>query len=143
MFQLGNSSCRFIVTVVINRVSLDMGADSGAERTTIPWSIFQEKLSRNCNLHPSSVKLHQYDQSPLAVKGECTVTVQIHDRIIDATFIVVDVSTLYLLFGRDWMYLLGMDVSRLLQSATQIHSMSLVLIPSPPEQLFAEFSDVF
>ena len=27
--------------------------------------------------------------------GECTATVQIHDRVIDATFVVVDVSTLY------------------------------------------------
>ena len=96
-----------------------MEANSGAKCTTIPWSIFQEKLARKCNLRLSSVKLHQYDQSPLVVKGECTVTVQIHDRIIDATFIVMDVSTLYPLFERDWMYLLGVDVSRLVQTATQ------------------------
>ena len=95
VFQLGNSSHKFIVIVVINGVSVDMEADSGAERTTIPWSVFQEKLSCKCNLRPSSVKLHQYHQSPLVVKGECTVTVQIYDRVIDATFIVVDVSTLY------------------------------------------------
>ena len=97
-------------------------------------------MARNCNLRPSSIKLHQYDQSPLAVKGEYTVTVEIHDRVLDATIIVVDVSTLYPLFGRDWMYLLGVDVSRLIQSATQIHN---VLTLSPSEQLFAEFSDVF
>ena len=102
-----------------------------------------KKLSHNCNLHPSSVKSHWYDQSPLAVKGECTVPVQIHDQVIYATFIVVDVSTLYPLFERDWMYLLWVDVSRLIQSTTQIHNMNSVLIPSPPEQLFAEFSDVF
>ena len=96
-----------------------MEADSGAELTTIPWLVFQEKLSRKCNLHPSSVKLHQYDHSPLVVKGGCTVTVQIHDRIIDATFIEMDISTLYPLFERDWMYLLGMDVSRLVQTAAQ------------------------
>ena len=64
-----------------------MEADSGAERTTIPWSVFQEKLSRKCNLRPSSVKLHQYDQSPLVVKGECTATVQIQDQVIDATLL--------------------------------------------------------
>ena len=96
-----------------------MEADSGAELTTIPWLVFQEKLSRKCNLRLSSVKLHQYDQSPLVVKSECTVTIQIHDRIIDATFIVMDVSTLYPLFERDWMYLLRVDVSRLIQTAAQ------------------------
>ena len=121
VFQLGNSSCKFIVTVVINRVSVDMEADSGAECTTIPWSVFQEKMS---NLRPSSVKVHQYDQSPLVVKGEYTATVQIYDRVIDATFTVVDVSTLYSLLGRDWMYLLGVDVSRLIQTAAQIHNMN-------------------
>ena len=76
-----------------------MEADLGAERTTIPCSVFQEKLLHKCNPRPSSVKLHQYVQSPLVVKGECTATVQIQDQVIDATFIVVDVSTLYPLFG--------------------------------------------
>ena len=44
VFQLGmgNSSCKFIVTVVINGVSVDMKADSGAECTTNSWSVFQE-----------------------------------------------------------------------------------------------------
>ena len=41
------------------------------------------------------------------------------------------------------MYFLGMDVSWLIQSATQIHNMNSMVTPSPPEQLFAEFSDVF
>ena len=84
-----------------------MEADLGAERTTITWSVFQQSLSCKCNLRLRSVKLHQYKQSPLVVKGECIAILQIHDRVIDATFIVVDVSTLYSLFGRDWMYLLG------------------------------------
>ena len=137
--QLGNSSRKFIVTVAINGVNLDIEANLGEERTTIPWSIFQEKLSHNCNSRLSSVKLLQYDQSPLVVKGECTVTVQIHDWVIDATFIAVDVSTLYPLFGRDWMYLLGVDVSRLIQSATQIHSMNSVLISSPQSNYLLSF----
>ena len=115
-----------------------MEADSAAESTTTPWEVFQEKLLHKCNLCSSSVK-HQYDQSPLVVKGECTATVQLNDRVIDATFIVVDVSTLYLLFGRDWVYLLGMDVSRLIQTVTQIHNMNSVVTPSHPEKLFAEF----
>ena len=59
VFQLGNSSCKFTVTVAINGVSVDMEADSGAECITIPWSIFREKLSHKCNLHPCSVKLRQ------------------------------------------------------------------------------------
>ena len=41
------------------------------------------------------------------------------------------------------MYLLGVDVSRLIQTATQIHNMNSVVTPSPSEKLFVEFSDVF
>ena len=41
------------------------------------------------------------------------------------------------------MYLLKVDVSRLIQTATQIHTINSVVKPSPPEKLFAKFSDVF
>ena len=59
VFQLGNRSSKFIITVRINGVQVEMEADSGAERSTIPWSIFQDKLANVCDLAPSSVKLHQ------------------------------------------------------------------------------------
>ena len=64
IFQLGNTTRKFIVTVCINGVELDMEVDSGAERTTMPWSIFQEKLVDVCDLTPTTVTLRQYDQSP-------------------------------------------------------------------------------
>ena len=67
VFQLGNSTHKFIVTVVINGVTIDMEAHSGTERSTIPWTIFQDRLLRSCELLSSSVKLHQYDHSPLRV----------------------------------------------------------------------------
>ena len=95
MEELGNRSSKFIITVCINGVQVEMEADSGAERSTIPWSIFQDKLANVCDLAPSSMKLHQYDQSPLTVKGECKAKVQVNKSVIDATFVVVDVSTSY------------------------------------------------
>ena len=55
--------------------------------------------------------------------------VQIHDWVIVVTFIAVDLSTLYPLFGSHWMCLLGVDVSRLIQAATQIHNMNSVITP--------------
>jgi len=45
IFQLGNNSQKFIITVTINGVELKMEVDSGAEHSTIPWSVFQKKLS--------------------------------------------------------------------------------------------------
>ena len=66
-----------------------MEVDSGAERSVIPYAIFQDKLSIACKLVPSSVKLQQYDQSPFRVKGECKAKVKINKRVIKATFVVV------------------------------------------------------
>ena len=56
-----------------------MEVDSGAERTTIPWSHFSNFLSLACELRPTSITLYQYDKSPLAVKGECQATVQVNE----------------------------------------------------------------
>ena len=118
-----------------------MEIDSGAERTTIPWSIFQDSLGKVCDLTPTSITLHQYDQSPLKVKGQCQVTVKVNERVIEASFVVVDVSTQYPLFGRDWMSLLGFDVSALIQEATQVLSTSVG--GSTADHLCSKYADVF
>jgi len=57
------------------------------------------------------------------------------------TFIVVDAEAQYHLFGRDWMSLLGINVSSLILQATQVHS--TVEGPSTHESLLAEYADVF
>ena len=89
------------------------------------------------------MKLQQYDQSPLRVKGECKAKVKINKQVIKATFVVVDVPTHYPLFGRDWMLLLGLDVATVIMEATKIHHMQEETVGSSPEQLFKEYSEVF
>ena len=122
IFQSGNTTRKFIVSVCINGVKLEMEVDSGAEWTTVPWLVFQENLVQACDFIPTSVTLHRYDQSPLTVKGQYHATVQVNEHVFESTFIVVDVSTQYPLFGRDWMSLLRFDISALMQEATQIHN---------------------
>jgi len=109
--QLSNPANKFIVKVLINRVEVDMEVNSGAQRSTVSWKSFQEQLDTICNLMPMSVSLRQYDQSPLDVKGECQAEITINNKAFRGSFIVVDVATHYPLFGRDWMYLLGFDVT--------------------------------
>ena len=99
-----------------------MEVDSGAECTTIPWSHFNQFLSFACELRPTSVTLYQYDKTPLVVKGECQATVQVNKRVINAIFIVVEAEAQYPLFGRDWMSLLGINVSSLIFQVIQVHS---------------------
>ena len=68
--QLGDTACKFTIPVCINGVKILVEVDSCAEHTTMPWSVYQEKLVDVCHLTPTAVTLHQYDQSPLTVKGQ-------------------------------------------------------------------------
>ena len=78
-----------------------MEVDSGAERSTVPLSLFEQRLAGVCKVKPSRVSLYQYDKSPLTIVGECQVTVKINSRVISAIFIVVDVQKQFPLLGRD------------------------------------------
>ena len=62
---------------------------------------------------------------------------------MDATFVVVDVSTCYPLFGRDWMLLLGLDFTVLINEAAQIHNVEAGTGVLSPDQLFTTYADVF
>ena len=44
IFQLSNPVDKFIVSVTINGVKVDMEVDSGAQRSAVPWCLFQEQL---------------------------------------------------------------------------------------------------
>jgi len=53
--QFKNLADKFIVSVIINGV--DMEIDSGMQRSTVPWSLFQGQLAIVCYLRPTSVTL--------------------------------------------------------------------------------------
>ena len=55
IFQLANKS---VITIEV---------DSGAERSTVSLSVFEQKLADVCKLQPSAVTLHQYDKTPLTI----------------------------------------------------------------------------
>ena len=138
--QLGTKAGKFLITVSINSVPVEMEVDPGAERSTVPLSTFNQRLKSVCKLQPSSVSLYQYDKSPLSVSGECQANVKINDCAIVATFVVVDVKKQFPLLGRDWMSLLHFDVVHLMDQATQVHHTSA---DSSSTELVAEFSNVF
>ena len=48
VFQLGNTCHKFIITVFINGIGVDMEVDSGAERSTIPWAIRISRQTLQC-----------------------------------------------------------------------------------------------
>ena len=70
IFQLGKESNEYIITVKINGIMINMEVDSGAERSTVPKSLFEEKLRSVCELSPSAVSLHQHNHSPLTIAGQ-------------------------------------------------------------------------
>ena len=142
ILQLGDKSAKFLFTATINGVDVEMELDSGADRSTVPWELFQKRLAGVCKLVPTSVTLYQYDKSHLKTKGQCKVTVvQVLGRKIGATLIVVDVKHQVPLFGRDWMVSFGLDLPTMLTQTLQVcHVTSNTAVI---ESLKSEFSDVF
>lgn len=128
------------VVVKINGIPVEVEVDSGAERSTIPLSVFKQKLAGTCKLQPSNLVLHQYDKSPLLVAGECHAKITINQCVIRAIFVVVDVQKQVPLLGRDWMNMSQFDVSALMVQATQLHHTSESTLTA---ELMAEFTDVF
>ena len=141
ILHLGNKASKFLVTATINDIDVQMEMDSGADKSTIPWELYQEKLAAVCKLVPTKVFLYQYDKSHLKVKGQCKVTVQVLGRKIVATLIVVDVKHQVPLFGRDWMIAFGLDLPTILHQTLQVCQVSSDT--TGIESLMGEFTDLF
>ena len=58
ILQLGTRANKFLLTVDINSIPIEMEVDSGAERSTVPLSLFEQRLSGVCKLKPSRVSLY-------------------------------------------------------------------------------------
>ena len=104
-----------MVTVTINGVPIQMEVDTGAERSTIPVTLFQDKLAAVCKVLPSQVTLRQYDQTPLKVVGECSPKLQIGDHKLVGIFIIVDIPNKHLLLGKDLLTEIGITLDALLK----------------------------
>ena len=141
ILQLGTRANKFLLTVDINSRPTEMEIDSGAERSIIPLSIFEQFLTDVCVLKPSRVSLYQYDKSPLVVAGECQTTIKIDDCTISAVFVVVDVKKQLTLLGRDWMALLNFDlISLITQATTTVHQTTINVVKV---DLIKEIPEVF
>ena len=57
LLQLGTLISKFLLTVDINSVPIEMEIDSGAECSAIPLSVFEQQLADVCELQQSSVSL--------------------------------------------------------------------------------------
>ena len=79
----------------VEGIALEMEVDTGAELSTIPAYIYQQRL-RNIKLHPSTVRLHQYDGSTIPVKGEIKVVVSTGEQSVAGSFVIVVTNFLYL-----------------------------------------------
>ena len=142
IFQLGKTSTKYMVTVGINGILVDMEIDSGAERSTVPKSLFEENLGKVCQLSPSTVHLHQYDHSPLTIVGECCADIEFNGHKMKATFVVVDITHKHPLFGRDWLQQLGIDLVTLVnRSAAQLHHIDHQV--SESDRFLNEYADLF
>ena len=105
-----------------------MEVDTGAEVSTMPITIYGQKLS-HVPLCPSTVRLRQYDGSMLPTKGEI-------DVVIAGKFVIVDITNDQLpLLGKDWLLKLRLDRPKLL-GYMAVHKVDVM-------ELKSNFPDVF
>ena len=78
---------KLVTSLTLNGTSLKFEVDTGAELSTIPWATSQSKL-QNTTIQPSSVLLHQYDDTRLPVKGEITVQVSYGSQAAAGSFVI-------------------------------------------------------
>ena len=64
-----------------------MKIDTDAECSTIALILYKERLS-HMKLEPSTVELHQYDGTPLTVKGESEITSQKGQKTMPGSFVL-------------------------------------------------------
>ena len=107
--------------------------DTGAELSTIPVAVYHAKLP-NSTIHPSPVTLRQYDVTVLPTVGEVMVTVSLDQQVINGSFIIVENADTQLpLLGRDWLYQLRLDWTKLIRtckkSDPRVHSVCLSRYP--------------
>ena len=129
---------KLTTTLLLDGVEILMEIDTGTELSTIPYSQFKEKLS-HVKLKPSTVKLHQYDGTPLPVKGEIEVKVQKEQQIMTGRFVLGRNANDQLpLLGRDWLCKLQLNWPELLQMtrAESVHKLEI-------QSIKEEFADVF
>ena len=84
-------SSKLTTVLDVDGVALEMEVDTGAELSTIPVAIYQQKL-RHIKLYPSAVRLHQYDGSTIPIKGEIRVTVSTKEQSVTGNFVIAGIK---------------------------------------------------
>ena len=121
--------------LMLSYTEIQLEIDTGAELSTIPFSVYREKLSK-VKLEPSTVSLRQYDGTPLSVRGEIMLNVQKGEQNLSGRFVVVDhVKDQLLLLGRDWLNRVRLDWTKFFSNMqSKVVNMDLIK---------EEFPDVF
>ena len=114
IFQVDGKPPKFTVAVTVNGVQIKMEVDTGAEHSTIPAALFEEKLRTVCKLVPSQVTLRQYDQTQFKVVDQCKANLQIGKQHLTGTFIIVDIPSKHPLLGRDLLTEMGITMDTVL-----------------------------
>jgi len=130
-----------MVIVAVNGVSIKMEVDTGAERSTIPATLFEDKLATVCKVLPSQVTLRQYNQTPFKVVGQCSANLKIGGHQLTGAFIIVDIPSKHPLLGRDLLTEMGITMDMLLNQDS-VKAVEVQQICAEKE-IMTEYKDLF
>ena len=118
--------------------NVDFEVDTGAELSTIPASIYREKLE-HVKLQPSSIILCQYDGTAIPTMAEIVTEVSHGQQEVEGRLIIIGKTNGRLsLLVHDWLHRLSLDRPKMLKrgngSDPQVHALHTVtLINEFPE----------
>ena len=98
----------WLAEVMVNGRAILMELDTGAEISTMPKHVFDDKFGGE-SLRKSNKKLCQYDGAALKLVGEMQVEAEYKGQRFSDAILVVDVKSRYPLLGRDWMSKVRLD----------------------------------
>ena len=128
---------KLVTTLRVGTRNIDPEVDTGAELSTIPASIYHEKLQR-VKLQPSAKVLCQYDGRTLPTMGEIVTEVSHDQQEVEGPFIIAKTNGQLPLLGWDFLYRLSLYWPRTLKRGNgndlRVHTLhTLTLMNEFPE----------
>ena len=117
------SSEPYIVQLKVNNTIVDFEVDTGAARTVMAKSVFDQTFGTKPKMREATVRLMKYGEVPLKLKGEALVQVSGNEACKALPLVIADEEGPTLL-GRDWLSALGFKDKMLKE--VQIHAQQVV-----------------
>ena len=119
-----NTISPYMLDVEVNGVVIPFELDTGAARTVMSKSIFENTFAKAPELKPSNLILRKYGDMSIPICGEATVSVSLNGKTNPNLSLVVVNESGPTLLGRDWMKSLKIPINNIELKGSNIQNIS-------------------